>query len=362
MAIFGFMKDRFRNALAISLLPQVALVLWLRQVPEFVETWYSKGLYPWISTFFHRLYGWIPFSLGDCLYAVLIVLTLVYLVKNRGRIRRQPLEFLRNILVVLAVAYFSFHLLWGFNYYRQPLSKTLTLDDTYSVQDLIALTEQLIDRSNALQLQLSASDPNKKVEVPYSQVEILKKTVQGYASLQAEYPFMSYPQPSIKKSLFSTLLTYMGYGGYLNPFTNEAQVNRKIPAFRFPVICGHEIGHQLGYSAENETNFIGYLVTTKNSDPYFRYAANAYAANYCLFELKRLDTVAFMRLQAGFNKGVLENYRELDEFWKAYKNPMEPVFKAVFNSFLKANNQEEGIQSYNRIVTLLVTYHRKHPL
>lgn len=362
MAIFGHMKDRLRNALAISFLPQVLLVLWLRQVPEFVETWYSKGLYPLISAFFHRLYGWIPFSLGDCLYAGLFILALAYLFKNRGRIRRQPLEFIRNVFVVLSVAYFSFHLLWGFNYYRQPLSKTLALDDSYSVQELTALTEQLIGRSNALQLQLSGSDPNKMVVVPYSRKDILKKTVQGYASLQAEYPFMSYPQPSIKKSLFSTLLTYMGYGGYLNPFTNEAQVNRKIPAFRFPVICGHEIGHQLGYSAENETNFIGYLVTAKNSDPYFQYAASAYAASYCLYELKRVDAEAFRQVHAGINKGVLENYRELDEFWNAYENPLEPVFKSIFNSFLKANNQEEGIKSYNRIVALLVTYHKKHPL
>ncbi|MDO1498958.1 DUF3810 family protein [Winogradskyella maritima] len=33
--------------------------------------------------------------------------------------------------------------------------------------------------------------------------------------------------------MFSTGLTYMGYAGYLNPFTNEAQVNRLLPILGF---------------------------------------------------------------------------------------------------------------------------------
>ena len=38
---------------------------------------------------------------------------------------------------------------------------------------------------------------------------------------------------------------------------------------------------------------------------------------------------------------------------------MEPVFKALFNSYLEVNRQKDGIASYNRIVSLLVAYRRK---
>ncbi|MBQ0741381.1 DUF3810 family protein, partial [Aquimarina celericrescens] len=79
----------------------------------------------------------------------------------------------------------------------------------------------------------------------------------GYTRIEKIHSFLKYEQPSIKESLFSTGLSYMGYGGYLNPFTQEAQVNGLVPNFRFPVIAGHEMGHQIGYSAENETNSIG---------------------------------------------------------------------------------------------------------
>ncbi len=361
MVIFSPMKNPLRNSIALAILPQIALVIWLRQQPELVESWYSQGLYVYLSGFLRLLYGWVPFSVGDCLYAVSGFLALRYLYIHRNRVLHQPLGFLRDVAMVLSVAYFSFHLLWGFNYYRQPLSSALGLGQGYSQSELTSLTRQLIERTNRLQLRLT-SDPDKMVALPYKKKEILQKTLEGYRELRATHPFLEYRRPSIKTSLFSTPLTFMGYGGYLNPFTNEAQVNGRVPLFRFPVICGHEIGHQLGYSAENETNFIGYLATAGNKDPYFQYAAAAYAAGYCLAEINRKEPETYHRLYGRFNKGVQQNFKELDDFWKAYENPLEPAFKEVFNTFLKANNQAEGIRSYSRIVALLVTYHRKHPL
>ena len=58
----------------------------------------------------------------------------------------------------------------------------------------------------------------------------------------------------------------MGYGGYINPFTNEAQVNAKVPQVRLPSISGHEVGHQIGYASESDTNFIGLTVTALNPE------------------------------------------------------------------------------------------------
>jgi len=162
--------------------------------------------------------------------------------------------------------------------------------------------------------------------------------------------------------MFSILSSYMGIGGYLNPFTNEAQVNRKTPLFRFPVVSGHEIGHQIGYSAENETNFIGYLVTAKNEDIYFQYSAYSYALSHCLNAIHRTDKNASKELYKQLNEGVIQNYKELQEFHEAYENPFEPIFKSIFSTFLKANNQKDGIKSYGKVVNLMVGYHERFPL
>ncbi|CAZ97844.1 DUF3810 domain-containing protein [Zobellia galactanivorans] len=355
------MKDKLKNGIALSLLPQILLVAWLGGRPDLVEAYYSNGIYPPISQFFRILFGWLPFSIGEILYALLIVLGLRYLYKNRLKIKKRPLLFLRNVVVVLSVFYFTFNLVWGLNYYRKPIAENFAIRDSVQTSEVVDLAERLILRTNQLQFELTA-DSTKRVEVPYSREEIFDKTVEGYRQLELEYPFLEYRHSSLKASMFSTLASYMGIGGYLNPFTNEAQVNATTPLFRFPVVSAHEVGHQVGYSKENETNFIGYLVTLRNDDTYFQYSASAYALSHCLSAVRRSDEALFQELYAKLNFGVQENYRELYEHSLKYVNPFEPIFKSVFNTFLKANQQKDGIKSYGKIVELMVGYHEKHPL
>ena len=355
------MNNRLKNGIALSIIPQIIIVKWLGSYPELIENYYSNGLYVFISNFYRLALGWLPFSVGDIIYGILIIYGIWYIIYNRNQIKKNLKPFLRDIIMILSIAYFTFHIMWGFNYYRVSLSQTLELKDSYTTNELIAFTEKLIARTNKLQYEVT-SDTSQIVEIPYSQKEIMQKTLKGYSELETKFPLFSYKNPSLKKSTYSTGLTYMGYGGYLNPFTNEAQVNSKIPNFRFPVITGHEIGHQIGYSAENEVNFIGYLVTANNKDPYFKYSAAAYALSYSLSEIRLKDETKFQELYSRLNRGVQKNYEKLNKFWLAYKNPLEPVFKSIFNSFLKANNQEEGIKSYGHIVALLVTFDMKYPI
>ena len=355
------MKNRLRNGIALSLLPQVLLVGWLGGNPEIVETYYSKGLYPLISQFFRILFGWIPFSVGEIIYALLIVLAIRYVFANWSKIKAAPFSFLRNIVVVLSVFYFTFNLVWGLNYYRNPIADNFAIRDSVQTQEVIDLAEKLTLKTNRLQFQITG-DTAQMVNVPYDRNEIFDKTVNGYEYLQKELPFLEYDHRSLKKSTFSTLISYLGIGGYLNPFTNEAQVNALTPVFRFPVVSGHEVGHQVGYSKENETNFIGYLVTMKNEDIYFQFSASAYALSHCLSAIRRADEQKFQELYKTINFGVQENYRELYDFNIKYANPLEPVFKSIFDTFLKANQQKEGVKSYSKIVELMVGYHEKNPL
>lgn len=355
------MKMSLKTVIAVSLFPQIILVKWLGQNTDFIESYYSLGLYPHISGFFRWLFGWIPFSVGDLLYFLLICAAIFYLYQQWTFIKTHKLKFLRDVLMVLSIAYMTFHVAWGFNYYRKPLSEKLGLTETKDYQELADFTERLIQKTNSIQ-EYMVGDTLKKVNIPYSQNEMFQMSIDGYHELAKEFGFLVYEHASVKTSLFSTGLTYMGYAGYLNPFTNEAQINGILPNFRFPIVTGHEIGHQLGYSAENETNFIGYLVTSKNKDPYFQYAAYAYVLGYCLSDVRRGNRETFDRMFQKLHPGVRANFEEMALFWEQYENPLEPVFKSIFNSFLKANNQAQGIKSYHGVVSLLIAYHKKYPL
>lgn len=355
------MKSKLRNGIALGLIPQIIFVQWLSGHPEWVETYYSNGIYPIISQFFRFLFGWIPFSVGEVIYTLLIGLGLFYVIKKRKKIRQYPYQFIRNIFMVISIFYFTFNLVWGLNYYRKPLAETLEIRDSISRPALINLTQGLIQKTNQIHWEITG-DSISKVMMPFNRAEIFERTVAEYGTLEKKMPFLRYHRPSLKKSMYSLLSTYMGIGGYLNPFTNEAQVNALTPLFRYPVISGHEVGHQVGYSKENETNFIGYLVSMKSEDKYFQYSAYTYALSHCMNAVAVMDKAEFDRLYAQVNEGTKKNYQELKDFYAKYQNPLEPIFESVLNTFLKVNNQKDGIQSYSKVVNLMIGYHEKYPI
>jgi hypothetical protein len=167
---------------------------------------------------------------------------------------------------------------------------------------------------------------------------------------------LAYETPSQKQSLYSLPLAYMGFSGYLNPFTNEAQVNSKTPVNSMPLTLAHEQAHQLGYAAESEANFVAFLATYNHKDPYFRYAAHTFALRYCLKDLYKRDKTTFKALTNNIHSGITKDFRNREKKWAQFENPLEPIFKRVYGGFLKANQQTQGIESYNQVVALVVNY------
>jgi len=347
--------------LAVLFPLQIVFVKILGQFPGFIEAYYSNGAYPFISKTLRYLLGWIPFSIGDLLYIGLVLFLIRWSFKNWRNFYRIPKQTFRSIFAFLSIIYFAFNFLWGLNYYRNPISKTLSLDTTYTTEQLIQVTENLITNANNIHLKIALNDSTKAV-IPHNRSQIFNKTINGYLQLQQQYPNLKYQPRSIKKSIWSLPLTYSGYSGYLNPFTNEAQVNYLIPKYHFPLVSCHEEAHQIGYAAENETNFIGYLACMENPDIYFNYAGATFAVRYCLNEIYRRDENKYEYLLQKLNLGIRKNFQESQNFWSSYQNPMEVVFKYGYDLFLKSNNQQKGIKSYSYVVALIVNHELKQGL
>ncbi len=354
------MRQKVKTVILIALPIQILLVQWIAGYPNVVEDYYSNGIYPIISRVLRTLFGWLPFSFGDILYTAATILAIRYVYKHWKKIISKPLYFLKDIIVVFSIVFFAFHFLWGMNYHRQPITWKLNIEREYSDDELLDFTQYLVEKTNLYQQQITC-DTISPVHLTNSRKEVFAQTKTAYEFLGNMYPAFEYKSQSLKSSIYSIPLTYMGYGGYLNPFTNEAQVNGVTPRFRLPVVSGHEVGHQLGYSAEDATNFIGTLVTLQSNDPYFKYSAYHHALGYCLSDLFYKDEAAYEAILPTLHVGVKKNFQELREFWEKYENPLEPVFKSVFNTFLKANNQKEGIKSYNSMVGLMINYRKAHP-
>ncbi|MGL2966230.1 DUF3810 domain-containing protein [Flavobacterium sp. XGLA_31] len=340
--------------LPVFLLIQIIALRILAFFPETVEQLYSKGLYVWISHFSRTVLGKIPFSVGDIIYGIVIIYCIYWFYKKRKLNWKSKVW---SALSFLSVVYFLFHLLWAFNYYRLPLFEKMKICREYTEADLISFTEKLIAKTNEVQFALT-KDRNKKVVNPYSQDSIFKLTQNGYDNLAQQYPMFQYEIPSRKKSLISLPLTYMGFGGYLNPFTNEAQVNDKLPMYSFPNVVCHEMAHQIGFGSESECNFIGFMACIKNKDLYFQYSAYTTALRYCLGSIIEKNEERFKELKPTINKGILENFKESEQFWEQYDTFIDKGFHIFYDQFLKTNQQKDGLESYSKFVDLLINYYR----
>ncbi len=350
------MQKRTRLLLVIFLPIQLVFLQIIKYFPSFIETYYSNELYPILSKVSRYLFGWIPFSIGDLFYLGIGLLAIRWLYRNKGRIRYDIKNFILDIVATLSVVYFTFNMLWGLNYYREPLHTSLDIKTEYSTEQLINITKRFIEKSNEMHNQLGYAD-STKIDLPYSHQEIFSKSVNGYQNITSSYPFLKYEPLSIKNSTWSLVLTYMGYSGYFNPFSGEAQVNKKIKSYRFPVVSCHEQAHQIGYARENEANFLAALATINNEDPYIQYTGYIFVLRYCINEIARRDIDTYRSLLETIHPGILKSYKEMRDFWKSYENPFEVLSKAFWNQFLKANNQSKGIMSYSYMVALVVNYY-----
>ena len=357
MSIFDIMKHKKTTIyLSFFLGIQILFVHYISNYPNFVERYYSNGIYPYISSFFRIIFGWIPFSIGDVFLAIFVFLLfrfLFRLIKNRFR---NLIPKLLQLTAFISVLYFCFYFFWGFNYFREPLAKNLGFKQAnYTTEQLTAVTEKIILNLNTIHLQLVKND-TLKINIPYAQKEIYLKALDGFTNISNTYPQLTYAHPSVKSSLMSLLQSYIGTAGYLNPLTGEAHINDCIPKTGTPTTTCHEMAHQLGFAAENEANFIGFLASVSNNDLYFQYSGYRMAFGYAISEIRKRDSRLGKALWKTVNRGIAKDFQSSSDFWRQYKNPIEPFIKKGYSSYLKANKQSKGIQSYSYVVNLLISY------
>jgi hypothetical protein len=346
----------------ILLIVLTICIKWVSFYPVWVEKNYSQGLYPVLSKIQRILFGWIPFSVGDIFYGflnIVIILKTVQFIRFliKRKINRQYFKTgLQQMLFFFLFIYVFFNLLWGLNYNRKGIAYQLGLEvKQYTLSDLDTLTSVIQNRVNyyaGFVTEAQRDSFNKKKR-------LFNGAVEAYTEGARKYPYLKYFTKSIKPSLFSYLGNYLGFQGYYNPFSGEAQVNTTVPRFMEPFVTAHEIAHQIGYGKENEANFVAYLACREYDSKVFRYSAYFDLYNYALGEVYRRDTTLAKVYQDKVHLQVKKDQKEYRDFYRKYRNPIEPIIMWGYSNFLKANNQPAGKRSYNEVVAWLIAYYKK---
>jgi hypothetical protein len=326
--------------------------------PDAVEKYYSNGMYLVTAKVQRFLFGWIPFSVGDVLYLAIILFLVYKLVDMIRRLRKRQadkkywLATFRRVVLAALLVYVSFNLLWGLNYNRRGIAHQLGISRIkVTKEELLPVMQVLMKRVNQFD---SLGKINRGLIADKN--FLFDGSAKSYAALANSNKKFVYASPSIKSSLFSYLGNYLGYTGYYNPFSGEAQVNRAVPLFIQPFTTCHEIGHQLGFAKENEANFAGFLSAKSSNDPLFLYSVYFEMYSYGRPYLYLQDSTMLRQLDAQLRPGVKKDLRELKEFYIRHANPIEKVIDKLYGQYLKANEQPEGKFTYSQVIVWLIAY------
>ena len=121
-----------------------------------VENQYSTDFYPAFSRILRYLFGWIPFSIGDVLYGLVILWFIWMLLKGFKLVFKKHatwagfLSGLSKGLRMLLITYILFNLFWGINYNRMGIASQLQLKmEKYKPEDLKMINAVLVEKVNA---------------------------------------------------------------------------------------------------------------------------------------------------------------------------------------------------------------------
>lgn len=291
------------------------------------------------------LFGYIPVSIGDILYvlggmAILIGLGrwIYFLVKYRTH-KKFLWNSLFNTVVIIATAYILFFVGWGGNYYKPALSDYWQLDDrewssetTLPAYDLYLVSELNTYAPQYVPLKFNEAD----------------KRARRYYRLYTDNR-TSRLGLNAKPSVFGYMMQYMGIQGYYNPFTGEAQVNRRLPSFMLPYVICHELAHQSGIAAEDDANLLAYVLSMKTADSSFRYSACLNLWLYTHARLRLLDTSLAANYRSQLNPLTLRHLDTLRQIRDKYRSDVSLYSGHLYDQYLRLHNQEDGLESYSKV-------------
>ncbi len=335
---------------------------WAGNHPEWVERYYSRGVYPYIRGGLAWLSGLASASLAEAGALLLLGLCGLYVawalwrvVRGRAKLWSSLLGGVLRGVRLCALVYMGFAFCWGLNHGRLPLAASAGLtpvEDKAPVLESLArgLVRSLIEDQYVGQIPdgfaVFANDgsPDRRVGLA------LEKLAVSYPSLAGELP-------NLRRLRFWGTFAKLGISGIFIPFTGEPHFNGGVPACRHPFVAFHEISHQRGFAREDEANFLGWLLCQGSDDAHYRYAGNLAALSKVMSALRRHDGDLVKTLMGELPESVHADLRAVRAFWKAYESPARNISLKVNDTYLKSQGQSHGVRSYGRMVELMLSHH-----
>lgn len=341
--------------LALSLILQLAA----RAFPAFAE-FYAVYIYPlWVNTL-GRLMSFFPVSVVEILLYLLILYAVFGIIKTvlfrKGMRKRLFVQGVLSFLTLASVLFFSYTAFCGINYHRHTFAEEsgLTVKER-PVEELIKLCEKLTAQVN----EYSEKVVRNKRGLCVLETEAEQRAVKAMQAAAEEFEALSGYYPKPKGLIVSQILSYQQLTGIYSPFTIEANYNRHMTAYNKPFTMCHELSHLRGFMREDEANFIAYAACLHSEDIDFNYSGALTGWVYATNALYKEDKEAYERIYDCLSEDVIPDLNVNSRFWAEYEGKISEAADKINDTYLKANNQTDGVKSYSRMVDLMLAYEEK---
>jgi hypothetical protein len=315
-----------------------------------VERYYADWFYPALQA---RLTSWANASslaLFDFIVAVGLVAIVIVLWRSlrralRGRQVMPALRGLMTAAAIVAAAYLWFQFVWGFNYARPPLEESIGYDRTRVNPDAVrALAERAVQETNRGYAPAHAAGFPEIGDVPPTLAQ----------SFHAVERRLGRPQPTVpgrpKRTVFGVLFRASGTSGMHAPFMLETLLNPDLTPPERPEVLAHEWAHLAGYAPEADASFVG-LLAALGADPGARYSAWLSLVFEAAGQLPRAER---QRILGALEPGPRKDQEAIARRLQSRVETVERVSWQTYDRYLKAQGVREGLQSYSRVVQLVI--------
>jgi len=367
--------------IAVCAFPAVLTVLFyaLRTftgVMDFVSLYIAAP----VRTFFGMITSPFPFSIMEVSLTVLGLFFIYYIIKSirlvihsRGRRLLTLLRRLLHITVAVLYIWGAFCWLWNVGYFARGFAERNGLRfDGATVAELVELTQMFAGRASELAPQMRRDNEGRFAE---DRREMLSASDDIFTNIAYEFPELGGRTFRVKPMMYSWLMSRTGYTGIYFALTGEAHVNTQAPGHTIPATIAHELAHQLGVFAEDEANFVAIIAAVSSDNIVFQYSGYYLGLMYLMSAMRDADQYAWLEIYRSLAPEVRRDWNDSYEFWRSQRTvdtgitfvdtiltavteTLHDTVNAVYDGFLRANDQELGLLSYGACVDLLLIYFR----
>ena len=341
---------RFSTIFRILIISVALIVAVFRPGRLTVEDVYARRVYPVIQANLTSLSNQSPIALIDVGLVILIAIVIMTWVVSLKRARKKRLRGIGNALVstitIAAVVYLWFLFTWGLNYARPSLESKLPYDASrVTPQAVRTLAEYAIDQANQTHAAAHAAGFPPIDAMPQPLITAMQEVERELG--RPRTTVMARP----KFSILSPFFRASSVSGMCDPFFLETLLNPDLTGPERPAVLAHEWAHLSGYAPEDDASFVGLLAALRAGP----------AAEYSAW--LELAFTAISQLQPVTRQLVLENLAEgprrdqqaiYDRVIGARVPIVDRAAWAAYDQMLRSQGVEEGVQSYSRVIELLI--------